>query len=167
MRWGVTLSGSYSVPSHRGSRVWADVAALPPGQVEAPDELQVERMADVQHGEAHDVWLIVHHIVKSQEWEILKTETERASEQKKTRAAAVTCRNHAGVVNLKCRGRKRTTKHKETNGFNSLIGVFFAGCTTSSWVFKFRTGTQRKTLFFPLCLKKDGHQTLGISKNFK
>lgn len=49
------LSGSYSVPSHRGSRVRADVAALPPGQVEAPDELQVERMADVQHGEAHDV----------------------------------------------------------------------------------------------------------------
>lgn len=62
--------------SHRGSWVGADAAAFSPGQVEAPDELQVEGMAAVQHGEAHDVGLIVHYVVQSEQREILKTETQ-------------------------------------------------------------------------------------------
>ena len=49
--------------SHRWSWVWADVTAFPPGQVQAPDEFQVERMAAVQHGEAQDVGLIIHHFI--------------------------------------------------------------------------------------------------------
>lgn len=59
---------------HRWARIWAKVTALPPRQVEAPEELQVERVAAVQHGEAHDVGLVVHHVIQPQQREILQTQ---------------------------------------------------------------------------------------------
>lgn len=42
------------------------VTALPPREVEAPDELQIEGMGGVKHGEAHNVGLLVHYIIQSQ-----------------------------------------------------------------------------------------------------
>ncbi len=67
--------------SHRWSWVRADMAAFPPGQVEAPDELQVEGMTTVQHGEAHNVGLIVHHLVQPKQREVLETDREREREK--------------------------------------------------------------------------------------
>lgn len=63
--------------THRRSRVRADTAALPPRQVEAPDKLQVEGMTVVQHGEAQNVGLIVHHVVQPKQREVLRRERER------------------------------------------------------------------------------------------
>lgn len=78
--------------SHRRAGVRADVAALPPGQVEAPDELQVEGMAAVEHGEAHDVGLIVHHVVQPEQREVLETERGREREEEgKSYLLAVGC----------------------------------------------------------------------------
>lgn len=54
----------------RRARV-GQVAAFPPGEVEAADELQVERVGGVEHGEAHDVGLVVHNVIQPQEREIL------------------------------------------------------------------------------------------------
>lgn len=53
---------------------WAGVCqitALPPGKVQAPDELQVERMGGIKHGKANDVGLLVHDILQFQQGEIL------------------------------------------------------------------------------------------------
>lgn len=49
----------------RGAGV-REITAFPPGEVEAPDELQVEGMGGVKHGEAHDVGLLVHYVIQSQ-----------------------------------------------------------------------------------------------------
>lgn len=57
--------------SYRGPRVRTDPAAVPPGQAEAPDEVQVEGVAAVEHGEAQDVGLVPHHIVQPQQREVL------------------------------------------------------------------------------------------------
>ena len=59
-----------SVCAHRGPGV-GEVTALSPGQVEAPDELQVEGVGGVEHGEAHDVGLLVHHVPQVQPGEVL------------------------------------------------------------------------------------------------
>lgn len=59
--------------AHRRARVRADGAAFPPRQAETPDELQVEGVAAVQHGEAQDVGLVVHHVVQPQQREVLRT----------------------------------------------------------------------------------------------
>lgn len=56
------------------------VAALPPGQVQAPDELQVEGVGGVKHGEAHDVGLLVHDVIQSQEGEVLERKGWRRRE---------------------------------------------------------------------------------------
>lgn len=78
--------------SHRWAGVRADVAAFPPGQVEAPDELQVEGMAVVEHGKAHDVGLVVHHVIQPEQREVLQTEREREREEKgKSYLLAVSC----------------------------------------------------------------------------
>lgn len=58
--------------AHRWPRVRADVAAFAPRQVQAADELQVEGVAAVQHGEADDVGLTVHHLVQAQQREVLR-----------------------------------------------------------------------------------------------
>lgn len=42
------------------------VTALPPRKVEAPDELQIEGMGGVKHGESHNVGLLIHYIIQSQ-----------------------------------------------------------------------------------------------------
>lgn len=55
----------------RRARV-GQVAAFPPGEVEAADELQVERVRGVEHGEAHDVGLVVHNVIQPQEREVLR-----------------------------------------------------------------------------------------------
>lgn len=65
--------------SHRWSWVRADVAAFPPGHVEAADELQVEGMTAVQHGETQNVGLIIHHVVQLEQREVLQTDRERGS----------------------------------------------------------------------------------------
>lgn len=65
------------IGSYRWSWVRADVASFHPGQVEAPEELQVEGVTAVQHGEAHDVGLIVHHVVQPQQREVLKTDGQK------------------------------------------------------------------------------------------
>lgn len=49
----------------RGAGV-REITAFPPREVEAPDELQVEGMGGVKHGEAHDVGLLVHYVIQSQ-----------------------------------------------------------------------------------------------------
>lgn len=67
----------FSSMSHRWSWVWADVAAFPPRQVQAPDELQVEGMAAVQHGEAHNVRLIAHHVIQPEQREVLEEERRK------------------------------------------------------------------------------------------
>lgn len=74
--------------SHRRSRVRTDVAAFPPRQVQAPDELQVEGVAAVQHGEAHNVGLIVHHVVQPKQREVL---AERGGKRRYTFNRHVTC----------------------------------------------------------------------------
>lgn len=66
--------------SHRWPWVWAYIAAFPPGHVEAPDELQVERVTAVQHGEAHNVGLIVHHIVQPEQRKVLESDRQKESE---------------------------------------------------------------------------------------
>ena len=63
--------------SHRWAGVGAEFTALPPGQVETPDELQVEGMAAVEHGETHDVGLVIHHVVQSQQGKVLIDIRER------------------------------------------------------------------------------------------
>lgn len=40
-----------------------EVTTLPPGKVEAPDELQVEGMGGVEHGETYNVGLLIHYII--------------------------------------------------------------------------------------------------------
>lgn len=47
------------------------IAAFPPGKVQAPDELQVERMRGVEHGKANNVGLLIHDVLQSQQREIL------------------------------------------------------------------------------------------------
>lgn len=42
------------------------VTALPPGEVEAPDKLQIKGMGGVEHGETHNIGLLIHNIIKSQ-----------------------------------------------------------------------------------------------------
>lgn len=49
------------------------VTSLPPREIQAPDELQVEGMGGVKHGEAHDVGLLIHYVIQSQEREVLGT----------------------------------------------------------------------------------------------
>lgn len=59
---------------------WArvrQITALPPGKVQAPDELQVERMGGVKHRKANDVGLLVHDILQSQQGEILNRKLGR------------------------------------------------------------------------------------------
>lgn len=70
---------SHKTKKHEHSRVWEtdrwarvrQITALPPGKVQAPDELQEERMGGVKHGKANDVGLLVHDILQSQQGEIL------------------------------------------------------------------------------------------------
>lgn len=68
----------FSSVSYRWSWVRADVASFPPRQVQASDELQVEGMAGVQHGEAHDVGLIAHHVVQPEQREVLEEKRGRS-----------------------------------------------------------------------------------------
>ena len=42
-----------------------EVAALPPGEVEAPDELQIEGVCGVEHGEAHNIRVLIHYVIQS------------------------------------------------------------------------------------------------------
>ena len=42
-----------------------EVAALPPREVEAPDELQIEGVCGVEHGEAHNIGVLIHNIIQS------------------------------------------------------------------------------------------------------
>ena len=41
-----------------------EVAALPPRQVQAPDELQIERVCGVEHGEAHNIGVLIHYVIQ-------------------------------------------------------------------------------------------------------
>ncbi len=49
----------------RGAGV-REVAALTPREVEAPDELQIEGMGGVKHGEPHNIGLLIHYIIQSE-----------------------------------------------------------------------------------------------------
>lgn len=80
-------SRSVQSRTHRWSWVRADTAALPPRQVEAPEELQVEGVAAVQQGEAQDVGLIVHHVVQPEQREVLRTEEEEGCDVKHEKGA--------------------------------------------------------------------------------
>lgn len=42
------------------------VTAFPPREVETPDELQIEGMGGVKHGETHNIGLLIHYIIQSQ-----------------------------------------------------------------------------------------------------
>lgn len=59
------------------------VTAFPPGEVEAADELQVEGVSGVEHGEAHDVGLVVHNVIQPQEREILQGWQMQHKDEKK------------------------------------------------------------------------------------
>lgn len=48
------------------------IAALPPGEIQAPDELQIEWVCGVKHGETHDVGLLIHYVIQSQQGEVLR-----------------------------------------------------------------------------------------------
>lgn len=41
------------------------VTALPPREVEAPDELQIEGVCGVKHGETHNIGMLIHYIIQS------------------------------------------------------------------------------------------------------
>lgn len=60
----------------RGAGV-RQITAFPPREVEAPDELQVEGMGGVKHGETHDVGLLVHYVIQPQQWEVLDGERQK------------------------------------------------------------------------------------------
>lgn len=66
----VNTRSSLPLETDRGAWV-RQVAAFPPGEVEAPDELQVEGMGGVEHGETHDVGLLIHYVIQPQQWEVL------------------------------------------------------------------------------------------------
>ena len=76
-------AGVYSMcdETYRWARV-RQVTALSPRQVQAPDKLQVKRVRGVEHGEAHDVGLVIHDVVESQQREVLQggREDRRANE---------------------------------------------------------------------------------------
>ena len=57
--------------AHSWTRVWAEVTSFSPRQIEAPDELQVEGMTAVQHGESYNVGLFIYNIIQPQQREIL------------------------------------------------------------------------------------------------
>lgn len=42
------------------------VTALPPREVKAPDELQIEGMGGVKHGETHNIGLLIYYVIQSQ-----------------------------------------------------------------------------------------------------
>lgn len=48
------------------------IAGLPPGKIQAPDELQIERVRGVKHGETHNVGLLIHYVIQSQQGEVLR-----------------------------------------------------------------------------------------------
>lgn len=77
--------------SHRWSGVRADIAAFLPGQVEAPDELQVEGMTAVQHGEAHNVGLIAHHLFQPKQREVLETDGRTETEKEEKEVTSSVC----------------------------------------------------------------------------
>lgn len=56
-------SGVHETDRRAGVR---QITAFPPRKVQAPDELQVEGMGGVKHGETHNVGLLIHYIIQSQ-----------------------------------------------------------------------------------------------------
>lgn len=47
-------------------------------------------MGGVKHGETHDVGLLIHYVIQSQEWEVLEKEEEEQGERERQTIQVVT-----------------------------------------------------------------------------
>lgn len=102
---------------HRGPRVGADAAALPPGQVKAAQELQVEGVRAVEHGEAQDVGLVVHHVVQPQQREVLRTTAGRHVRRRRNSTGGV---RGLTLKHQTAEGRQTATRTSQTSSKPSL-----------------------------------------------